>query len=873
MHKTFLALSVFLAGLSAAAFAGPSQVKIVAKGAGYEFLLNGKPYFVKGAVGSAHLDELVAAGGNSIRAGVDFLDRAQASGLTVLAGLPFGKQRKGFDYSDAAAADRQRDQIRRIVLQYRDHPALLAWAIGNELELVTTPEQRVPLWKEVDHVAAMIHEIDPHHPVITPVGDAYRQMLHELNQYCPHLDAVGLNSYADMLSLPEDVAREGWTRPYLVTEFGPRGHWQVPRTPWHLPIEDTSTEKAQLYRQAYEHAVVGRPQCLGSYVFHWGQHHEKTHTWYGMFLEDGSRTEAVDVMSFLWSGKWPANRAPRIGAGRITVRTDDPETHDPAAFPPEALLHCRVDASAPDGDPLEIRWDLRRDVSGNPNTGGDREEPTPPVEGLVRSAAADSAVFQLPAAEGPYRLFVYVRDGHGNAATANYPLLVKARNYPPVPGEKDSARFGYGIQRTMTLLATSTPKHRHPVRVLFYGQSLTKQDWTREVTAYLRQQFPYADLVTANRAIGGYSTSYLIQTLPHDVYSFYPDLIIFHDFGAPNLYEQIIAEIFRHTTAEMLIQTDRPTWIHIDGVPDDPAKVKAEASSEHNSFEILPALANKYGCELVDLRRPYSEYLTENHLKATEILSDGAHFTLQGDYLVAELTKRHLRYDPALAAEQREGVVNSYEIGRDMQWTNGRLRLEFEGNRVDAIAGPGNAYHAAEAEVFIDGKRPSEMPELYFITRPSDTFAVDWPAVNKVTALSPLLLEDWTLRVTGVNADESQLRFEVTGSRTGMDGAGVSNERFVSRSGRVVIDPDVWGVRRAFDLVHKATPTGFEVKWRVAPMFLDVYVAPRIQDPSAEYATTLALGLTPGKHTLELVAKTGSAPPIGVIRVYNPPLK
>ena len=882
MHKTFLLLLV-LTGFAAAGAAQPLPVKIARHGDGWEFLRNGKPYFAKGAVGAVHLEELVSAGGNSIRAGVDSLDRAQALGLTVLANLPFGKQRLGFDYSNADAVERQRETIRQIVLQHKDHPALLAWAIGNELELVTTPEQRVALWKEVDHVAAMIHELDPRHPVITPVGDAYRHILHELNQYCPHLDAVGLNSYVDMLTLPEDVAREGWTRPYLVTEFGPRGHWQVALTPWHLPIEDTSTVKADLYRKAYEHAVAGQPQCLGSYVFHWAQHHEKTHTWYGMFLEDGSRTEAVDVMSFLWSGKWPANRAPRSGAGGIAVHTDDPETHDPAAFPPQAILRCKVDATDPDGDALQISWDLRRDVSGNANTGGDREAPTPPIVGLVRSAAGDSAVFQLPLEEGPYRLFVYVRDGHGNAATANYPLLVKARNYAPVPAEKDAARFGAGIQRTMTLLATSTPKQRHPVRVMFYGQSLTKQDWTRDVTEYLRRQFPYADLVTANRAIGGYSSQFLIQTLPHDVYAFYPDLIIFHDFGAVNLYEQIIAEILRHTTAEILIQTDRPTWIHVDGIADDPAKAKGEAYSERNSFEILPALARKYGCEIVDLRRPYIEYLTENHLKATDVLSDGAHFTQQGDYVVAELTKRHLRYDPALAAEKRadpalaaeprKDAVRSYEIGRDLQWTNGRLRVEFEGNRVDAIAGPGGAWHAAQAEVFIDGKRPSEMPELYFITRPSDTFNVDWPAVNRVTAIQPLLVEDWTLKVTEANADESQLRFEVTGSRTGMDGAGVSSERFVSRSGRVVIDPDVWGVKRAFELRHMATPKGFEVHWRVVPMFQDVYTSPHIEDPSAEVASTLALGLPAGKHTLELVAKGDSVPPLQAIRVYDPPLR
>lgn len=202
MHKTFLVFLV-LTGFAAAGAAEPLPVKIARHGDAYQFLVNGKPYFVKGAVGAVHLEELVVAGGNSIRAGVDSLDRAQALGLTVLAGLPFGKQRMGFDYANADAVERQREKIRQIVLQHKDHPALLAWAIGNEPELVTTPEQRVALWKEVDHVAAMIHEIDPRHPVITPIGDAYRHILHELDQYCPHLDAVGLNSYADMLTLPE----------------------------------------------------------------------------------------------------------------------------------------------------------------------------------------------------------------------------------------------------------------------------------------------------------------------------------------------------------------------------------------------------------------------------------------------------------------------------------------------------------------------------------------------------------------------------------------------------------------------------------------------------------------------------------------------
>jgi hypothetical protein len=851
------------------ALAEPSVVGIVASGGGYRLLRNGQPYFTKGAVGAVHLEELAAAGGNSIRAGTNSLDRAQALGLAVLADLPFAKQRTGFSYDDQAAVDRQREQIRQIVLRFKDHPALLAWAVGNELEINTTAIERAALWKEMNRVARLIHQIDPNHPVITPIGDAYKRMLGELNQYCPDLDAVGLNSYADMLTLPEDIAKQGWTRPYWVTEFGPRGHWQVEKTAWRLPIEDNSSQKADFYRRAYEHAVQGQPNCLGSFVFHWAQHHEKTHTWYGMFLEDGSRTEAVDVMTFLWSGKWPAHRSPRVGPAAITRGG----AQGPAVVAPGAVVEFRFDVSDPGGDPLRISWDLRKDVSGNPNVGGDREEPTPPIEGAIVSSQGDRASVRIPDREGVYRLFAYARDGHGSAATANVPLLAQAPKYPPAPPERPGERPGAGIERTMSLLATSTPARRNPVRILFYGQSITKQEWSQLVAQDIRTRFPYADLTVENRAIGGYSSEYLVRTVGHDVFAFYPDLIVFHDYGGEENYEKIIAGIASHTTAEILIQSDYPAWAPVEGQPSDAAKARSEEWHDRHCYEWLPELCRRYGCGLLDVRRPWTQYLKENHLAPTDVLSDGTHLNAQGNWLLAELTKRYLRYDASLPQTARAGQVRNYAEGGDFRWAGGRIRLQFDGNRIDAIAAAGGAYHADEADVLIDGKKPSEFPELYFITRPTDTFNVDWPAVNSVSAGKPLLVEDWTLRVLETNADDSRWRFEVIGSRTGRDGEGVSTERFVSRSGRVVIEPADYGVKRAFDLRHILTPVGFEVKWCVEPMFSDVYRAPRVADPSREESVILALGLANGKHTLELSARGKTPPPIKAIRVYRPPLR
>jgi hypothetical protein len=447
------------------------------------------------------------------------------------------------------------------------------------------------------------------------------------------------------------------------------------------------------------------------------------------------------------------------------------------------------------------------------------------------------------------------------AANAPFPLPAALQN---------RAAFGARIQRTMGLLANSTPTDRKPVRILFYGQSITEQEWSQDVANDLKQRFPNADLTIENRAMGGFAAPILIRPSEHDLYPFYPDLLIFHVYGGDEDYEAIIANVRSRTASEILLHSDHINWMPT-GNNDDPETVKAYEWHNTHSTKFLPELADKYGCELAEIREPWRRYLKDNRLQPKQLLSDYIHLNQWGNFLLAALVKPHLRYNPKF--KPSADWVRTYEVGREVKWKDGKLVLEFEGNRIDAIADKNFSGQATSAKITIDGKQPSEFPELYAIARPSKGFAVGWPAIIQVSSQKPLIIEDWKAVITEINSDASKFKFDVFGSKTGYDGSGTNEQLFVSNSGRAVIEPRNWWLKNSYEYSKQLTPKGFEISWQVKPMFVDSYVAPKIEDSSREYFTTLAQNLSNSKHILEIIPETNGKVPIQAIRVYRPPYK
>lgn len=398
---------------------GPVPVKLLKDKSGFHLMREGKPYLIKGGGGNGDQKLLATSGGNSIRLwGADdagpILDEAFKNGLTVALGLWLGHERHGFNYNDADQVARQYEQCREAIVRYKDHPALLIWGIGNEMEGDDRGD-KAAIWSAVNNIASLAKRLDPHHPTMTVIADVGGAKVKSIHRLCPDIDIVGLNSYGGVTTLPRRYQDAGGTKPYVVTEFGPPGQWEVQKTSWGAAPELTSTQKAEIYREAYLQAVVRQPLCLGSYAFIWGHKQESTATWFGLLLPDGRRTGAVDVLSELWSGRPPANRCPRIQA----LKLDGTNQVEPGA-----AVHVSLDAVDPDGDPIDVEWILAGETTKY-GAGGDAEPVPPTFPKAVVRASKTGAELKLPAEPGGYRIYAYVRDDHGGAATANLPMLVK----------------------------------------------------------------------------------------------------------------------------------------------------------------------------------------------------------------------------------------------------------------------------------------------------------------------------------------------------------------------------------------------------------------------------------------------------------------
>lgn len=435
--------------------------------------------------------------------------------------------------------------------------------------------------------------------------------------------------------------------------------------------------------------------------------------------------------------------------------------------------------------------------------------------------------------------------------------------YPPITDFGPTNEYGAGVQRSIRLMAKSRPERKRTVKVLFYGQSITHQPWFFAVGDWLKAQYPNANIVYTNRAIGGYYSELLTRIAEADIMPIYPDLIIYQNYGSLSDIENIVARTRLRTTADILMQTDHPTVA--EHMTEGTNAATAVTPDAFKNYVFLPGMVRRYGSELGDVRSLWKSYLQEYELDPTAVLRDHIHPDTPGDYLMAEFVKAYLRLDERFSDEDWSRAERNVKIPRE-KWTS--LTIPFVGNKVDLVI---SSNGTSAIEVWIDGKRPSEFPELYAFTRPEFYPNGYVPCIVQVGSRATLREESWkaTILESYMSNGTPFVRFAVTGSETGLDGEGTNRELFISNSRRVMLQPQDWLMLLWATVFPTLKPleVGYEIKWESRFYGMDEFV-PAVPDPTLETTVTVAQGLANGEHTLTLVGIDTAG--IEAVRIFNP---
>ncbi|KDN17438.1 discoidin domain-containing protein [Amycolatopsis rifamycinica] len=426
----------FLAGPSpAAAAAGPGVTRVAGTPGNWQLTVDGTPWTVKGLTwgpppgeAAARMPELHAIGVNTVRTwGTDgttrpLLDAAAANGIKVVAGFwlqPGGGPGSGgcVDYvTDASYRNTVLGEIRNWVTDYRTHPGVLLWNVGNESILgmqncysgTRLEEQRIAYTRFVDEAARAIHALDADHPVTST--DAWTGAWPYYRAYAPNLDLYSVNAYGHVCQVKQDWLAGGYTKPYLITETGPAGEWEVPNDVNGVPAEPTDQQKRDGYTSAWNCVLAHPGVALGATLFHYGTEGDFGGVWFNI-TTGGEKRLSWYAVRRLYSGQTGGNTPPVIASMTLGRVTD---------VPAGGTFTVTAAVSDPDGDPIGYTMGYNSKYINN-------------ASGLIPAAFTGNGTFTVTAPQQPgvWKLYLYARDGHGNVGIETRSLRVVA---PPVPG-------------------------------------------------------------------------------------------------------------------------------------------------------------------------------------------------------------------------------------------------------------------------------------------------------------------------------------------------------------------------------------------------------------------------------------------------------
>lgn len=421
------------------AHAAGSVVKVTGSQGDWQLTVDGSPYQVKGltwgpsvADADKYMPDLQSMGVNTIRTwGTDasskpLFDSAAAHGIKVVAGFwlqPGGGPGSGgcVNYlTDTAYKNQMLEEFPKWVDTYKDNPSVLMWNVGNESVLGLQncyagdelEKQRDAYTTFVNDVTKKIHAVDPNHPVTST--DAWTGAWPYYKKNAPDLDLYAVNSYNAACEIKSDWEKGGYTKPYIVTETGPAGEWEVPDDANGAPEEPTDQAKAAGYTKAWDCVTGHQGVALGATMFHYGTEDDFGGVWFNL-LPAGQKRLAYYAVKKAYKGSTTGDNTPPV----ISEMAVD---GDAGKVPAGGPLTLSTKVADPDGDALSYEV-LASSMYIDQN------------KALTPLAVTDQGAGRLkvtaPDKPGVWKIYVKVTDGKGNAGIETRSVRVVV---PPVDG-------------------------------------------------------------------------------------------------------------------------------------------------------------------------------------------------------------------------------------------------------------------------------------------------------------------------------------------------------------------------------------------------------------------------------------------------------
>jgi hypothetical protein len=401
-----------------------------------------------------------------------------------------------------------------------------------------------------------------------------------------------------------------------------------------------------------------------------------------------------------------------------------------------------------------------------------------------------------------------------------------------------------------------------------------------ELIQAIRERFPKAPPIIYRKHGGpGTPWEFCFPWVKQFVAAEQPDLIFIYTSGSLEGLENLLSEIRKRTTAEVIVPS-----LHFRPPP---STITPENITKGMGVEWAKAgeLCDRHGAEFVNNRVEMAEYLATTGLDQDELLRDHNHQGMHGRIRIWDNVARHLvknsdsNYTPE-SRERRLSVVPPIETATEQITLSGtwmttdgvlsssdvgaRLKINFTGNRIDLIGR--QASNGGKVKVLIDGAPADQAP--LFLMDCIQSNKRNWRSPHAVELGSNIVPQAWTITMTSDRGD-----YRLEGNITGFEGTGNLAEPFTSSSGQISIPPRFWRAGRLEKngKVEYGTVSGetftFDV-FRSAAGELSFEA-----EKHGQLVVPLVRNLSNGPHTIELITTGKGEVAIEGFYVFQPPGK